>query len=321
MADFGINVQATGLQRVAAQLGGMGEYLDKFTRSLLISEAANAARAFIKFSPPIPKGGGWGDTPAAKKQGELAVEKDVRSFVMPKHGSLATAVMGDDMESFIKWKNAPASGWAKRSSTSIAAKIKADTNLRRAFSKAKGLVTRYAARMEPRKITASGQLGAAHSELKTRYRGRIRHNGGPGMDVKMRPFIASEARIANYIKLVQQNVGTLSHYWWTIIEKMPPVLIKGVERRAGMTGVPVWIKRRPFVHRADGVIIDNIGTRATTMSSITIKNPIGDIFGVAREAKTKANVIRYRQVANSKKPWDKILNQALLVSNRGGKPQ
>lgn len=314
-ADVSISVIPSSVQRVAAMLGGTSEYLTQFVRSLLFNEAALTARAAIKFTPPIPYGGGWGDTKDAERQGKKAVDRDVRSFLMPKTATMASAIQGFSMESFLAWKSAPRSGWAKRSKTSIAYKIYMDPDVNRAFGKAKNISgKKFSSGGHELKDTSA--IRAVHDGLRQRYKGRITQRGGPGIAIKAAPYYADARQIDDYVKTRQKMVGKVSSFWWGIILSVPPIPIRGADRNAGRTGVPAWIKR----HSNRGLFIDRSAGVSSRNASVTIVNPIGDIFGIAREAKTKEQVIRFRNVANAAKPWDRILRNALLVANRGGRP-
>ena len=66
------------------------------------------------------------------------------------------------------------------------------------------------------------------------------------------------------------------------------------------------------------MFIDQTGKGAVTVnSSVTIVNGIGDVFGVAREANTKAKVIEYRKAAQAKRPWQNVLDRAIIDANKG----
>lgn len=315
MSDIVVSVIPSTAQRVAAQLGGMNSYLQRFSRDLLFSEAANSANAFIRFTPPIPKGGGDGRSAEAKKQGEIAVERDIRSFLMPADKSLDAAVQSavTPYENFLKWKAGP----APRGSGRIAHLIHADQDVARAWQKAKNIAGKS------KKFSNGGypleniaEIRQFHDEIRKKYRGRITNQGGPPIMVQAKPFSADKRHIDRYIAMRQKAVGVLSNYWWSIILQVPPILIKGVERAPGRTGIMAWVKR----HRRRGLLINKVGKVASTESSITMISPIGDIYGVSRDARTKANVIKFRKNANAGKPWQRILDQAILTANRGGKP-
>lgn len=322
--DISIAMAPTSLQRVAASIGGVRSYLERFTRDVLYQESALAARAFMKFTPPIPKGGGMGDTTAAKKQGEIAVERDIRSFVRETPSGIqnlgAIVKMGEAMgyQAFLDWKTAG----AKLIKNPILRKIHADQDVNRAWQKFKNL-TNKAARPSGemgRPIKTVGELGQIHSKLKTQYQGRITQKGGPGAVLKRYPYLLKESRISQYVKDRKTHVGTMSHYWWTVLLKVPMIRIRGIDAYSGRKGVPAWIKRTPFVNRAPGEFIDNTGRRVTGASSVTIRNNIGDIFGVAREAKTKEKVTQYRLAAQAKRPWQNVLNAAIMKATRGQIP-
>lgn len=322
--DISIAIAPTSLQRVASSLGGVRSYLERFTRDVLYQESALAARAFMKFTPPIPKGGGMGDTPKAKKQGEIAVDRDVRSFVRATPSGMqqlgAMRNLGESMgyEAFLEWKLTG----AKYIKHPILRKIHADQDNNRAWAKFKNITARAAkpAGEMGRPIKTPGELGQIHSKLKTQYKGRITQKGGPGGMLKRYPYIMKESRISQYIKDRQTHVGTMSHYWWTVLLKVPMIRIRGIDAYSGRKGVPAWIKRMPYVSRAPGEFIDNTGRRVTGASSVTIRNNIGDIFGVAREARTKENVTRYRQAAQAKRPWQNVLDTAIIKATRGEIP-
>lgn len=316
MSDIVVSVVPSTAQKVAAQMTGMGSYLQRFTRDLLFSEAGNAANAFIRFTPPIPKGGGDGRSAEAKKQGEIAVERDIRSFLMPADKSLDASVQSaiSPYENFLKWKAGP----APRGSGRIAHKIHADQDVARAWQKAKnisgGSNRKFSNGGYP--LQDLGEIRQIHDDFRKKFRGRITNQGGPPIPIQGKPFSADQRHIDRYIALRQKAVGTLSNYWWSIILQVPPILIKGVERNAGRTGIMSWVKR----HRRRGMFINKVGKVAGTESSITLVSPIGDIYGVARDAATKSNVVRFRKNANAMKPWQRILDRAILTANSGGKP-
>lgn len=316
--DLGISVIPSSAQKVAAGLAGMSGYLHKFTRDMLYQEAALAARAFIKFSPPIPAGGGMGDSKGAKKQGEKAIAKDVASFVMDKTKSTLNtlAELTDDYQTFVNWRNNKSAPKLKRS---VLGKIFADTNVDRAYQKMvniRGSSGEKYRRMAPI-LNNKQDIRRVHDELRKDYKGRIVRNGGPGMSVEMRPFVADKKTIDQYIKDRFLSVGRLSSGWYSVIKKIPMIRIRGIEARSGEKGLPEWIKR----HQAPGMFIDRVGAVASPTSSITIVNAIGDIFGVARDAETKTNVIRYRKRNLAKRPYQRVLDQAILSANKGSTPQ
>ena len=316
--DLSIAVVPSSAQKLAANLGGVRTYLHSFTRDILYQEAALAARAFMKFTPPIPSGGGMGDSKQARKQGEKAVAKDVASFMMDKSKSTLNtlAELTDDYQTFVAWRSRKD---ALKMSNKVLQKIHADTDVDRAYKKMvnlRGSNGEKYRRMAPL-LKTKPEIKRVHDELRRDYKGRIVRNGGPGMSVQIRPFVAEKKLIDQYVKDRQQAVGKLSSGWWDVIKKIPTIRIRGIDANSGRKDVPEWIKR----HQAPSMFIDRVGPVATVNSSVTIINAIGDIFGVAKDADTKANVIRYRQRNISKRPYQRVLDQAILTATRGGKPQ
>jgi hypothetical protein len=317
--DISIQVVPTSLQRVASMLGNTRSYLDKFTRDMLYQEAALAARAFMKFTPPIPKGGGMGDTPKAKKQGEAAVAGDIASIMMDKAKSTLNtfAELEDDFQSFIEWKARPMRA-SRKYNNAITYKIHQDSNVERAYAKMKNLRGADGEKFRgyARKLQTQADIRNAHDAVRRHYKGRIRRNGGPNIELETRPFVAEQKLIDSYTKLRQREVGKLSSGWWTLIQMVPKIRIRGIDANSGRK-VPAWIRR----HKAPGLFLDNTGKGAISVnSSVTIVNGIGDIMGVAREANTKAKVIQYRKAAQAKRPWQRVLDQAILAANKGGNP-
>ena len=323
--DISIQVVTTSVQRVAATLGNTRSYLDKFTRDMLYQEAALAARAFMKFTPPIPNkaGGGasgLGDTPAAKRQGEAAVAGDIAAIMMDKTQSTLNtfADLNDDYQTFLEWKAKPLRRTAE-SRHPITFRIHADTNVERAYAKMKNLRGANGERFRgfARQLQDQSAMRNAHDSVRRQYKGRIRNNGGPGLELQTRPFVAEQKLIDAYTKVRQREVGKMSSGWWSLILQVPAIRIRGIDAYSGRKGVPTWIKR----HKAPSMFIDQTGKGAITVnSSVTIVNAIGDTFGVAREANTKAKVIEYRKAQQAKRPWQRVLDQAILTANKGGTP-
>lgn len=319
MADLAVSVVPSSAQRIAAALGGMGSYLQNFTRDMLYQEAALSAQMFIKLTPPLVKGGGGGGTKKAEYVGNNAVAQDIRSFTMAKEESSATAFADllDDYQSFLDWKNKPGRK-ADQYSHPITYKIRNDPDNERAYRKMKNLRGKSGERYRDlvRKADTEAELRSIHDRLRRDYKGRIRKNGGPGMDIQRRPVVAPRLVIDRYTKQRQKAVGKMASGWWSIIMKIPAIRIRGADRFSGRTGVSSFVKR----HVGPGLFIDQVGARTTRNSAVTIINQIGDMHGISTEARTKMLVINARKAAIKARPWQNVLDQALLVTNRGGRP-
>jgi hypothetical protein len=313
VSDLSIQVIPDSAQRVSAMMGGMTSYLRNFTRDMLFQEAALCANAFIKFTPPFPKGGGFSTSPKARKQGESSVDADIRAFVAPKTASML-AVAADpsaDFSAFIEWRSKPLTG----KFGPLTAKIHADQDAERAYRKAKNLAGKFP--YTERVLDDTAKLKEVHDYMRRRYRGRIRHNNGPPQQVRSRPFLLEPDRITSYVKERQKRVGVLNSGWWNVILKVPAVRIRGADRLAGRQGIPEWVKRHA---NSLGTFTNGVGAVASTSSFVVIANAIGDINGIAADARTRAKVLQFRQTAHRLRPMQKLIDQACLTANRGQRP-
>ena len=310
MADIAIGINPTRLQAMFASLRGYKDFLNTLTSDLLKQEAALSARAFMRYTPPIPSGGGFGDTLPAKKQGMIAVERDIRSMISPKDFSLAASVdkVYGDITSFQKWKSKKLKG----NVGSIIMAIHADTNVDRAYQKAQNL---YSGSTGLRNLGSPSAMTGPHNAQRSSYRGRITRHGGPTADVKAKPYFAEAQDIDAYIKKRQLMVGKMTAGWWTVLQRIGKVRLRGMSVNSGIKDVPTWIK----AHNTPGYVNQTNMQSNSPAKSITIVNAMGDTLGVATESRTKLNVVIARIRAIASRPYDKILQDGINQFNRGSK--
>lgn len=317
MADVSIGINPTTFQNLMASMNGYKGYLSQLTAELLKQEAALSARAFIKYSPPIPYGGGNGGTGKAKKQGEIAVERDIRSVIVPRDSSLAASVDSTygSIDSFQKWKRKRLKG---KVGTIIEA-IHSDNNIERAYRAAKNLMGKSPA--GDRLLSSQATLRRAHETQRRMYRGRITRNRGPSADVKREHYFAEAVDIDAYIKKRQDMVGRMSSGWWAVIKQIGQVRLNGGLVNSGAKDVPMWIKKHSgtpaYVTKSNLGSLGTIGGPGN--ASITIVNLIGDADGAATSAGTKAAVIRSRINAIASRPYDRELANGIRQFNSGAR--
>jgi len=296
------------MQRVGASMFGFKDYLQRLTRDMLKQEAALCARQFMKYSPPIPYGGGDSDTKPGKKQGFIAVERDIRSVIVPRDSNLAASV--DDvyggLDSFNKWKAKQLRG----NVGSIIRDIHDDNNIPRAFQAAKNLFSKHVA---GDRLLGSAGLDRPHKKQRQMYRGRITRNRGPSDDVKKQKYFADPVALDDYIKKKQDMVGKLNSGWWSVIQRVGTVHIRGMDVTSARKDMPVWIKK----HNIPGQVIISSRDGGIRYESITIVNPIGDIMGVATDANTKTRVIIKRMNQIASRPYEKILRRSISEFTSG----
>lgn len=309
MADLSIRVNSARSYRLAEKNKKFAEYLGVLQHEMLKQEAALAARAFIKFSPPIPYGGGMGDTGKAYKQGEIAVERDIRSIVAPRSATLASAVdpLYGSREDFNAWK----AKRITRNSGRVIEAIHADSNVERAYKMAQNL---YGKSTGGRILGDTGEIGDLHRRQRKEYRGRITRNRGPSQDIKRKPYFAEPRDINKYIAAQQKLVGKLQSGWLKVILKIGTVKLRGQYLSSGTKG----LAKRLYSLAGDGSFRITGGSRGFVFNKnarATIINPYGNINGVAADAATREKVIQYRMDQIASRPYQRYINDAMRRYN------
>lgn len=321
MVDLAIQTYSPRTIRLSERLPEFNAYLKDLQREILKQEAALAARAFIKFTPPIPQGGGMGDTHAAKKQGQIAVDRDIRSLFAPLTATLRGALdpVYGGMKEFMEWRNKPLRGGK---AGAILEAIHQDPIPERAFNKARNLY------LNPKRpptqthvLDDQGEFSRVHQEQRRVYRGRITRNRGPDQAIKEFPYFAEPRQLDRYIRMQQEQVGKTQSGWVRVITGIGTVKLRGDYLMSGLKGLPKHL----YKLSGEGSIrySSSFWGRFTGLSEssfINIKNPRGNINGVGDEARTKLKVIEYRLNQIRARPYSRLLNQGIRHWNAGRKP-
>ena len=312
MADIGIKINNAKAFRLAEKNKDFQLFLGELQHEMLKQEAALSARAFIKFSPPIPSGGGSGDTSKAYKQGEIAVERDIRSLVAPRSATLASAVndLYGSRSDFEEWK---AKRLTKNSGRIINA-IHADTNIERAYKMAQNVFGN--SNTGGRILDDISELQELHNKQRMMYRGRITRNRGPSQDIKQKPYFAEPRLITKYIANIKKHVGYMQSGWLQVINKIGTVKLRGQYLSSGTKGV----SSRLYKLTGNGTVHMTTGSRGFVFNvnaTATIANPIGNIHNVAEEARVKYKVIQYRLNQLASRPYNRYLSNAISRYNSG----
>jgi hypothetical protein len=296
MVDIAIRTYSPSTDKVSKGMNDFRVYLKSMQREILKQEAALAARAFIIFSPPISPGGGRGDKSPARKQGQIAVDRDIRSIFAPLNATLKSAIDPSygGMKAFMEWRDKPLRGG--RASDVLRA-IHQDPVPERAFKKAINLYgnkTRSVHQVYV--LNDSSELSEVHSKQRKQYRGRITRKGGPDASIKQAPYFAEPSALDRYIKLQQNLVGTLQSGWVKVILSIGTVRLRGQDLITAQKNLPkhLYTLAGTGTVRYDSSFFARL-TGGGNQSFVTIKNPRGNINGVGDEASTKAKVIDYRK--------------------------
>lgn len=286
-------------------------YMGSLTESILMQEACLTARAALKYAPPIVPSGGKGDTAAAGKTGERAIDKDVRAIFAPK-GTTLPAVFAQSAGG----QRASFSAWRKRAFTStsstILTKIYNDPDEDRAFRKARNLLGNRTD--QSKELNNAGQMRIIHEGQ--RKNGRVVREGRPSKQIKRYPYIAKDSLIKQYIKRRSLEVGKLKSGWWEIISKHGRgLVIFGRTVDAGAKGLPKYITR----HGGNGILEKSFGMNQP-IKKVVITNQIGDNDGAGLRTKTFALVVAHRNAAIAKRPYQQYADKLVRNWNRNGMP-
>lgn len=299
----------TNSKKVMGDLASYNLYVTGITKKLMHQEACLTARSALKYAPPLVPTGGKGDTAAAGKTGERAIDKDVRSIFAANGSTLQSVFKGGrlgNMEDFIKWKEKP----LRVVSSTLLKKIHEDPDLSRSFNRAQRL---YAGKEDrSKKLNNLGQMSTIHKQQ--RVRGRIVREGRPSREIKRYPYIVKGSLINKYIKLRSRAVGKLKSGWWAIISTYGRNLeIFGRIVDSGAKGLPKYIVR----HNGPGTLQYN---KSAHSHKIRIVNQQGDADGAGLRTKTFQRVLRDRLAAIAKRPYQVYANRIVRNWNNNQPP-
>lgn len=307
-AQINVTIRRSSIEKLGQVMKGFKEYTKQAIEDLTKEEAALTCREAIRMSAPMDgDSGGKGDKKVAQRWGNAAVENDIRSFVNPGNNMLAAAVGGGtpSRKKFNQWK----SGKPPKS-TGIIAKIYADANVERAYAKACNLFRNW--NMKSNVIANEQQLKAIHDKLRSQYKGRIRKNRGPKLQV---PYIAPEKMIKDYIIKRQERVGWMKAGWYHAIKTIGPPKINGVEKNFGVKDLPVWITRHSSTFGRSSMTKTGNGNQTI----INVANDIGNIFGKAHESDTE-NLVMKNRSGKMQRRIQHFMRIAIDKANKGQIP-
>lgn len=285
-------VRLKGFEEYQQALNEYRLFSGKCMRDVLLEEAALTAREIMVFTPPIVRAGGKGLSKAAEITGRDAVAKDIRSIFnsdKDPDGKSAFAMMGmavvaGDSGLFEKARK---EGVSTSKARGIFKKVLDDPDPQRAFQQ---FTNRFKAAFEAKAgQTVIKDLKGTHNKMLAKYAGRVRRNGGPGVNKALRPM-AEEAALVAYIKAEQRKVGKLKAGWYDVIMGLPKPTTPGVHKNFGVRGIPSWVIKNS---KNNGYLRFS-GNQDTANFMLTIGNAIGDNDSVATDASTLNKVMAIR---------------------------
>ena len=318
-----INISYVISQRRAARFREevrlFDEYMKQLSGQILRQEAGLTALAAIMFSAPmsVNRGEGAGLGVPAKKIGERAVERDIRSIFRSNETPSAVAAnmtrptMATSMEAFLAWRQQP---FADK--TKILGKIHSDPDIDRAYGKVRNLMSRrlqIMAMADRNVYIQPGQMKSIHDQQRQKYRGRILRHRGPDQDIGYSPYIVGEMAIKRYVKDRQKKVGWMKAGWSHVITQIGTVNINGKVFRPAGGKVPQWVKRHG--RGGSGMVMQDIASEGRRY--VKVLNLVGDADGISTTYDVSRQVIGYRNMMINRRPYQSDVDKAVQLWNAG----
>lgn len=316
MADITITVNRSLNAQCAKTFKDFGAYTKQLSIDLVKEEGALTCREAINYSPPLDgKSGGKGDKKIAEKWGNWAVANDILAVVGEDSKTLAAAISSrNPQERFAKWRQGK-----PPKTRGVVSKIWEDANTDRAFKRAQSLFSKWAGR-RTNILENDSALEQRHNRIRKLYRGRIRKNGHldklTGQISSEQPAFAPFRVIKAYIKKRQLRVGWMKAGWMSAINKISKPKINGVEKTFGLRKMPAWVSRHRAGHGAVGLNVFSTGSNNVLM---TVRNDLGNIFGVGYLAGTKRYVTAVRAGKMARR-MRHFMRAAIAKANGGQSP-
>lgn len=258
-------------------------------RDAVLEQGMLACQDAAKFTPPLPRGGGNGLSPAAKKAGLKAVAGDISKIFVAANDSSARGVAGNlvnqiafavktgDFGTFTRLTDgSKLSGMLGQ--RNILSKIAADADKQRAFAKAKNFLNRA----NPIKSEYGTQgfvrdLRHIHDEVKGRFGGRLK-KGQRAVSTKL--LVQDKNDLKEYIERRQQMVGAIKSGWAKGMASLPR--LKDSNGQKGEPGAE--LRKATWITSHSGVVGTSVTTFTDKIAEIAVTNTLGNINGIADEA-------------------------------------
>ena len=258
-------------------------------RDAVLEQGMLACQDAAKFTPPLPRGGGNGLSPGAKKAGLGAVAGDIsKIFVSANDASargvagnlvnqIAFAVKSGDFGTFTRLTDGGRlSGMLGQ--RSILSKIAADADKQRAFAKAKNFLNRA----NPIKSEYGTQgfvrdLRPIHDQVKGRFGGRLK-KGQRAVSAKL--LVQDKSELKEYIERRQQMVGAIKSGWARALQGLPRLTVSN-----GQQGEPgAELRKAAWINLHTSVAGNNRTNFTDNTAEVFVNNTLGNINGIADEA-------------------------------------
>jgi hypothetical protein len=264
-----------------------------------LEQAALMCRDSMVLTPPIVKAGGQGMSKDALMVGNAAIKGDVHSVVVgQRSGSvngrrgrlfrkLGSAAFMNNVSKF--WKLAGDNTDLFSGNALYARMFNKGFGTEKSFNKLKNYFNRIgqqeAGNALNRSVIDSVEgVKRVHMAALKRFGGRIRKNGGPGIEFWER-MEAKDQVLKDYIRERQKTVGKVKAGWVDTLNKLPkPKRLGGSRNNAGRSKIPVWIKRH---QQSTGYVAMTYQEAEVMVLNLVLGNRNGDADYVATDADVK----------------------------------
>lgn len=264
-----------------------------------LEQAALMCRDSMVLTPPIVKGGGNGMSDDARMVGNAAIKGDVHSVVVgQRSGSvsgrrgrlfrkLGSAAFMNNVSKF--WKLAGENTDLFSGNALYARMFNKGFGTEKSFNKLKNYFTRIGQQEAGNALNRSvidtiAGVKQVHEAALKKFGGRIRKNGGPGINFWER-MEAKDQVLRDYIKLRQNSVGKVKAGWVDTLAQLPkPKSLGGSRNNAGRSKIPVWIRRH---QQSNGYVSMSHQQADNMVLNLVLGNRNGDADYVATDADVK----------------------------------
>jgi len=296
----------------------MGTNVEMITREQIRLMCRDA----MTFTPPMPKGGGRGLSPGAKKAGDNKLGNDVRRIFIPMDQPVrGKAVFLRQIIAAVKGTGPSGKSWMDfihlqptedkiKGLSPVLRKIMQDQDPRRAFAKASNYLNKARADGSVRPLKGpNSDLPSIHDNYKNKVGGRWPKRapiGGPQY------MVGTALQLEAYIAERQHRVGRVKAGWAMAQSLVPlPVNKRGKPYNRGVYDAP-WVD----ANRSS--MGQFTATRSSQNVAMTITNLIGNINAVADEADTR-NIVYGNRVKQMEASILERTNPTVYYANKGKK--
>lgn len=268
-------------------------------RDAVLEQGMLACQDAARFTPPLAKGGGNGLSPAAKKAGEQAIDRDVGKVVAPLTGGSRKVQQSRIIRRLgsLALNNNPSVFWKVAAKNSpilndnpFFSKILSDRyngfgtpwgfkKLQNYFNKIGTMVSKDVDRPYLQDVA---QIENVYMPVYKRTGGRLWKNGKnvSGLNSMTKYVAENKQDIAAFVANRQRMVGSVKSGWFRAMQSLPrPVLMNGQKGEPGAE-----LRKAKWITSHSNVSGFSTSSFTEKIAEVSVNNTIGNINGIADQA-------------------------------------